>query len=300
MLPDRLTKYIWIIDTINQYGSISRARLSQLWQASDLGNGNPLPHRTFFTYRRAIEQQLGVSIKCNGANEYYIDHKDTLQDVAYRNWMLDSYAMRGVLEDNRDIADRIHVEPIPSARQHLATVVQAIRTGKTIEFTHHSYTRPRPDTGISFEPFFLKLFRQRWYMVGRRVSDKEIRTYALDRITDLSMTSRTFTPPPDLTAESYFSQIYGITQSRAPASKIKLQVRPQTAKYLRTLPLHESQREEQFSDYSIFNYELKLTDDLVRHLLSLGNEVKVLQPATLRLMLLNKLKDTLAQYDDPK
>lgn len=297
MSTGRINKYIWIVDTISRQGPISRARLSELWQRSPQGDGNPIPHRTFFSLRRRIEDELGVGIKCNAAHEYYIDSSETVHDVAYRDWLLDAASLQGALSDNRDISCRIHIEPVPSARQHLSSVLEAIRLSRRLRFTYASFSRPRPDHDILFEPYFVKLFSRRWYMVGRRVSDGETRTYALDRITDLAILPYTFPMPPEPTAESFFSDIFGITQSRAPAQHIKLKVAPRYAKYLRALPLHESQREEQFSHFSIFNYKMKLTDDLVRHLLSLGSDIEVIAPASLRLMLLSALKETLSKYE---
>ena len=109
MSSGRINKYIWIIDTITRHGTISRSELSRLWQQSSQGDGNPIPHRTFFSYRRRIEDELGVSIKCNRAHEYYIDSAETIRDMAYRDWLLDAANMQGVLHDNRDISRRIHI-----------------------------------------------------------------------------------------------------------------------------------------------------------------------------------------------
>ena len=69
MSADRLTKYIWVIDTITTHGHITRQRLSELWEMSHLGDGRGLPHRTFFTMRREIEQVFGIDIKVNSAYE---------------------------------------------------------------------------------------------------------------------------------------------------------------------------------------------------------------------------------------
>ncbi len=297
MAVDKLNKYIWIVDTINRHGAISRSALSDLWMRSAQGDGRPIPHRSFFAYRRAIEAQLGITIKCNRAHEYYIDSSETVQDEAFRNWVLDSYAMRGLLDDNRDLSQRIHVEPVPSARRFLAELLDAVRECRRISFDYAPFNRQRTETGIIFEPYFVKLFRQRWYMVGNRVADDQLRTYALDRVTDLTPLATTFQLPPGLSADDYFADLFGITQSKAPARDIKMKVDARSAKYLRALPLHHSQREEQFSEFSIFRFRMKLTDDLVRHLLSLGPEAEVLEPKALRLMISQALKDTLAKYE---
>lgn len=298
MVRDTLNKYIWLIDTINSYGAITLRHLSQLWQNSHLGDGNPLPRRTFFAMRQAIEEKFGVSIKVNKAFEYYIDKEGTLADAALRDWMLDSSAMQDLLADNRDLSPRIHIEPVPSARQFLPAVIRAMKQNLRITFSYASFTRVLPDKDILFEPYFVKLFRQRWYMVGRRVSDREIRTYALDRITEITGTSQTFSIPESLSAESYFADLFGIAQSHAETADITLKTTLEQAKYLRALPLHASQREEMFSSFSLFHYRMKLTRDLISHLVSLGPEVKVLEPRALQVMVKEQLKETLALYEN--
>ena len=58
MPRNTLNRYIWLVDTIARYGHITLKRLSELWQLSSLGDGSPLPRRTFNNYRAAIEQLL--------------------------------------------------------------------------------------------------------------------------------------------------------------------------------------------------------------------------------------------------
>lgn len=297
MSVDRLKKYIWIVDTIDSYGALTRQRLSELWQISPQGDGRPIPHRTFFHYRRAIEEQLGVTIKVNKAHEYYIDKSESLQDKALRSWVLDSYAMNNLLDDNRAVSSRICLEPVPSARQFLGPVLESIRLQKRLYFTYASFTRSRQEENILFEPWFVKLFRQRWYMVGCRTTDAQVRTYALDRITALRRTGEDYEMPAEPTAEQYFSQIFGITQSHAPATQIKLRTDTRTAKYLRALPLHESQKEYAFTRHSVFAYHMKVTQDLVQHLLSMGPGVEVLSPPSLRVMMKESLVASLKHYE---
>lgn len=296
MNTDQLNLYMWIIDTIAAHGRISRRELSDLWAKSSQGDGNPIPQRSFFAYRRDIERIFGIEILCDSSYRYYIETLDGVGPQAYREWMLNGYALRHVMNDAEDIADRILVEKIPSAYKHLSSFIDAIRKNKKVSFTYNSYSHALPQDGIILAPYFLKLFRQRWYIIGAR-KDYSIRTYALDRITNLNITLEYFpsssVPDPQL----FFSDIFGITYSHAEAQTIKLKVQPHYANYLRTLPLHHSQKEEKFTDFSIFRYSLRLTPDLVREIISMGTQVTVLEPLPLRLMVCNTLKETLANYE---
>lgn len=296
MRSDSLNKYIWIIDTINAHGRITRAELSDLWLRSSLSDGNPIPHRTFFTYRRDIESLFGIDILCNSAYEYYLEKPQGSGGEAFRDWMLDSYALRHAMTDARDISSRIVVEKVPSARSHLSPLINAIRQCKAVRFTYSGYTRPFPEKGITFSPYFLRLYRQRWYVIGSRHGDGSVRTYALDRISDLEITTASFTMPADPDPEEYFKDIYGITYSHGETQTVKLRVKPYYANYLRALPLHPSQSEQIYSDCSIFTYRMKVTPDLVRDLVGIGPDITVLEPRPLVLMVKDQLLKTLENY----
>lgn len=298
MSVDKITKYLWVIDTLMTHGTLRRSDISALWQKSHLSNGAPLPHRSFFTMRREIEEIFGIDIKVNKAYEYYVEKEEDSNARAFRSWMLDSYAARSAMGDTGAIADRIIVDEVPSARRFLRQATEAVRSHTLITFTYSSYTRSKPNRDIRFAPFFLRLYHQRWYIIGRRLSDGEIRTYALDRITELTNTETRFDMPADMDPKDYFEHIIGITSSQSEPQTVKIRVNHHLAKYLRDLPLHHSQKEELFSSCSIFTLRLRLTPDLVREILTLGPDATVLEPKTLRLMVVNSLQDTLKNYEE--
>ena len=152
-----------------------------------------------------------------------------------------------------------------------------------------------PDVAI--EPYFLKIFRQRWYVTGRNVSDGRIKTYALDRMTALRIQSETFTPDPAFDAEEYFRYSFGIVADGGEVKEVVLKVDPRQAKYFRALPLHHSQEEFVHDSFSIFRFRLRLTQDFVEELLSHGPRVTVMEPPELRAMVKTELSEALKGYE---
>ena len=69
-MKDTLNKYVWIIDTLNRYGHLSRAEINDLWLKSSSSDGRPIPERTFFHYRREIEETFHVDILCDNFGRY--------------------------------------------------------------------------------------------------------------------------------------------------------------------------------------------------------------------------------------
>lgn len=300
MGQDRLARYVWLLETIRRYGRITRKELEKRWEDAGF-NGGVLSRRTFHNYRNAIEELFGVNIECDlKTYEYYIAEED-VDRVEVTQWMFNNAAVNNIFADSVNIADRIIVEEVPSAKEHLATVIDAIKSSRRISFSYHSYSRLNPKHNIIFEPFFLKLFRQRWYVTGAEISTgrEGLRTYALDRMSNAVLLEEQFTLPEDFNARRYTRDSYGIVFDMGLVSDVELKVNARRAKYLRALPLHHSQSEVLVgSEYSIFRYRIKPTPDFIEELMSMGADVTVLAPQALRDEIKGKIAATLGNYED--
>ena len=298
MPRDLISRYVWIVDTLTRYERLTRRQLNKLWVRSALSNGEEIPERTFFNYRRAIEENFHIDILCDNQGRYYIDRQDSRQTRAFTNWMLDSYAVSSAIKGNDAPMDRVEIEDVPSAREFLPTVLDAIGNSAIISFTYAGFNRSRAEHDIRFHPYFLKRYKQRWYMIGLREKSGDIRTYALDRVKEMVITDKRFEKPADLDMKDLFGNIIGVTTSQAPVRTVRLQTTPRQAKYFRALPFHPSQQETIHDDYSIFSYQLKLNYELAHEILALGDAVKVIEPPELKAMVVTQLHDTLRQYAD--
>ena len=297
MAQNLISKYIWIIDTLARNKRLSKEQLNSLWMRSEISSGDPLPERTFYHYRRSIEEIFNIEIKCDKTGQYYIEESNSLRSHALTNWLLDSMAVSTAINENQPGLERIEIEDVPSAREFLPLVLEAIKDSVKLCFTYAGFSRSRAETKIIFQPYFLKRYKQRWYMIGLKEKGNSIRTYALDRVREMQLVRESFEKPGSITLEELFGNIVGVTTSKAPVRIVKLKTTPTQAKYFRALPLHSSQSEETHDDYSIFTYRLQLNYELAHEILSLGDAVKVLEPKELELMVVNQLKDTLKQYE---
>lgn len=296
MPKDLFSRYVWIVDTIRRHGAITLRQLDEKWRKSQFSAGSPLTRRTFYNYRNAIEELFQIAIVCNSATYEYSIESLGENGESITNWLLNSAAMNDVLSESREVADRIFLEDVPSARLHLATVIEAIKSNHPIRFSYHPYTRSKPTSGIVIEPYFLKIFRQRWYITGMNTADSRIKTYALDRMADVNIMPDEFEMPADFSPRDYFKDSFGIVFDEGEPKDITLRVEARKAKYLRALPLHHSQREEVHDGYSLLNLRLRLTPDFLQELLSHGPSVTVVRPPELRAMVITSLSESLAAY----
>ena len=90
--------------------------------------------------------------------------------------------------------------------------------------------------------------------------------------------------PKDFNPQEYFFHCFGIIYDvDVSPVEIKLKITSSQAKYLRALPMHHSQKEIETSrEYSIFTFYIKPTFDFRQEILSLGEDVEVISPASFR------------------
>lgn len=293
-----LNKYIWILDTIQRYGRISRKELCRQWLNSNVSGGEPLARRTFYNYRQGIEELFNINIGySNSTFEYYIENEGDTGSLS--NWLINSMSINGMLSDAKEISERVMLEEVPSARHYLPTVIEALKTSRKIRFSYTPFYRVNATDGIVLEPYFVRIFKQRWYVIGYNTADKKIKTYSLDRFNDISITDETFLMP-DLRVNDFFRNYFGIITSGSEVKDIVLRVKSEQAKYFRALPLHHSQREEIYDGYSLFYYRMFITYDFVQELLSHGDSITVISPVELKAIIVDQLKKTLQNYEQSK
>ena len=289
MTKELIRKYIWLIDTVNQAGStgITFKDIRSKWERNDLLSGGiQYPKRSFHNHVTAIGELFGIEIACNkNTNSYYIANSRELKDSSgFKGWLLDALSLNNQLEESSQLKDRILLEENPSGRELLPTILEAMRDNKMLTFSYKPYWVE--DDHISnlyhVEPYALKVFKRRWYLLGK-YGDSPLKVYALDRILDIDIEFESFTLPADFDAESFFSSCFGIIVSDEDPQTIKLKVDAFQSNYLRSLPLHPSQKEtERTEEYSVFTYFLRPTFDFVQELLTLRETAEVLASKELR------------------
>lgn len=297
MARNLINRYVWLVDTISRYGRITLKDLNEAWLRSGISEGRPLARRTFFHYRDGVEEMFDINIKCDKSTfEYYIDDSGGENIARLQSWLVDSVSMSDMLRNAQDISERIMLENVPSSREHLPTIIDALKQNRRITFSYTSYTRALPTKGIVLEPYFVKIFKQLWYVIGLNRKDGQIKTYSLDRISNLNVLTDKFVMPKDVNPSEFFKDCFGIITNKNSPRRIVLRVEPTQAKYFRALPLHPSQQEELHDNYSVFTYQMRITYDLKEEIMSHGASIEVVEPKELKTLILNELEQALANY----
>jgi len=295
MANNLFNRYIWLVDTIYRSGKITFDEINRKWLRNTLSDGKKIPLRTFHNHRIAIEEMFDINIECDKSSyEYYIDNAEDMQRGGVRTWLLNTFAVNNLINESHKLKSRIQFENIPSGQQHLTTIIEAMRDGLKLRVSYQSFGMQSP-AEFEVEPYLVKIFKQRWYLLGR--SDK-LRIYALDRLQQCQTTSESFKLPTNFDAEAYFQDCYGIINVEdIIAQDVTIRVAAYQANYLRALPLHHSQTEmESTQTYTTFRLHLKPTFDFRQELLSLGDDVEVLLPEWFRLEVKRVVENVAAKY----
>ena len=285
MSKNQINKYVWLVETLYHAKKITLKEINRRWLDTDLSEGLEIPRRTFHTWKNAVEDMFGLVIMCDKSDgdRYYIENREVLEDDGLQRWLLSTMSVNNTLLDNKALSDRILLESIPSGQDFLATVMEAMKKSRLLEITYKGYWKEHEST-FRVAPYCVKLFRQRWYMVGNSVYENKIRIYSLDRVLEAKPTDEPFVYPKDFSPEAFFEGCFGVIRGDGTQIEtVKLKVSANQANYLRSLPLHPSQKElVHTGEYSIFSVEVRPTFDFQQELLWNGDALEVLEPLWLR------------------
>ena len=299
MISKTFNRYIWLLNTLLQHKQLSFEEINALWKESCLGYGTPLPLRTFHQHKNAVEELFGIEIKCNPSNgyKYYISTPDTLKNDSIRKWLLNSFTLSNMITAGHNMKERILFEDIPRGTEYLQTVIEAMQKSKELQIDYQQFYGHRKIYNI--QPYAMKAYHQRWYVVGYIKELGGIRNIALDRTLEMNLSDISFTLPLNFNAEKYYAHSVGIyVDEELKPTKVKIRAYGNQIEYLRSLPLHRSQKEgaSKYGEFCDFEYKLSLTPELSTHILSMGENVEVLEPVELREEIKRRLTECLTKY----
>lgn len=279
-----LKRYLWLIDTLKRNGEMTFEEISDKWDSSSVNdNGVVLSKRTFYNHCQAIARHFGIDIECRrgrGLNLYSIANPEAIEENSLTKWALDSFSLGELLLGNAAISDKILLEDIPSGREWLEPILQALQQNKELDVVYENFVGKKY-TGI-IQPLCIKLCKRRWYVLARLPEDK-MRIFSLDRVINLCITDNTFVYPSDFSPSAYFTNFYGILVTDEKPEKIVLRTYKELPGYLRSLQLHPTQHEQETKDgHTDFSLRLVPTFDFIQELLLHRDQLEVIAPQSLR------------------
>lgn len=306
---DVFKEYIWLVNTIRKAGKISLAEINEKWRETDMSGGVDFARATFNRHKDAIQDIFGIYIECDrkAGHKYYIGNSRVLEEDSVQNWMISTLSVNNMLSESMAMRERIVLESVPSEGEYLQTIIEAMRKNVRIAVDYQKYSAVSP-RHFTMEPYCLKLFRQRWYMLGhfhREATPEKPEAdyfgiFSLDRIKNLELTDTKFKMQKDFDAKEYFKEFFGvITGDGTECERVVLRAYGEQRFYMRDLPWHHSQKEiASTEDYTDFELSIRPTIDFSNKIVSEGSRVKVIAPRWLANVVREMHLDAVKMYDE--
>ncbi|MBX2932113.1 MAG: WYL domain-containing protein [Chitinophagaceae bacterium] len=209
---ESISRYFLIVKKLRKQHSATFEEIANtLFSASELQGLNlNISKRTFDRDRNDILTIFNIDIKYDFHQKVYcIDKEDEMKSEAIERFF-ENLDIVNALNVTDSLADFVHLEKRkPQGTENLYGLLDAIKNKVQIKFSYQKFYRDTISERTA-EPYALKEFKNRWYLLAKDVWDKNIKTYALDRLTNLKITKTKFTLPNDFDIVERFRYCFGI------------------------------------------------------------------------------------------
>ena len=237
--------------------------------------------RTFQRDRDDIRSLYNIDILFDFSKKvYYIDFDE--QPEANER-ILEAFDTFNALNLTDRLSKHIHFEKRkPQGTEHLYGILHAIKNQIQIKFVYQKYWEDELTERL-VEPYALKEFKNRWYVLSKDLVDNKIKSFALYRLTDLEILSKKFNFPKDFDVNEHYRYCFGIISPNGHQPEdVVLSFNAFQGKYIKSLPLHDSQQILIDNDNELrIQLKLFITHDFFMELLSFGENLKVFKPQSL-------------------
>jgi proteasome accessory factor B len=240
--------------------------------------------RTFDRDKTDIFDLFGILVQYDRRDKvYYID--DEIEDSSISR-MIEAFSIHQALKDGGKIAPSIYLETRKSSGTHLINgMLYAIQNNFQITFTHTKFWDMQI-TQRTVKPIAIKESQHRWYLIAQDCKDGSIKNFCFDRISDFKISDNKFKPVL-FDVEKAYKHAFGI-ETYEPEQKVVLQFSWQQGNYIKSFPLHTSQKIITDTENKlVVELYIHPTNDFAMELMKYGPEVKVLEPKSLQ----KKMKD---------
>lgn len=286
-----IKRYIWLIDTVYQSGAegITYEEICKQWENCSLATDKSYPLRTFHNHRQEIRDAFNIAIQCRkSTNSYFISDNNDNNSLIKK--LLALVSMTHFAENCQDISNHIQAEQPFMGEQLIATTLPAIANYQILRVEYQPYWSEKKLIYPNFEPYGLKEFKNSWYLLGKR-SQLPLEMIDLKCVISLTNSEERFEVDTQIDVKKVLVENFGSSIEDIPTEEMMIKVSAKDAGFLRSNPIHVSQKEiEKKKNYSIFYFYLKPNADFKKEILSFGSAVEILMPEGFKRSIVQEVK----------
>ncbi len=277
-----ILRYFFIINRLRRSSATFQEIDSYLKLQSGLhGESFNVSQRQFQRDIKDIASIFDIEIYFNSTKGVYqINLEDFSELNSRRIEALDIFNALKISESNLPFVCFEKRKPLGT--ENLSVIIHSIKNRLKINFDYEKFWEDEI-SNRSVEPYALKEFKSRWYLISKDQKDNKIKSFALDRMTNLSVSQLKFIYPKDFSVDEYYKHCFGIiSPDNHKLKEVILAFNPVQGKYIKTMPLHESQEILEDTEHGLkIRLKLYLTYDFLMEILSHGDAVQVISPTEL-------------------
>lgn len=285
-------RYLYIIDRLRSrpcnFNDLQQHVIRKL-EAEDFDAAFEYSIRTFERDKKDIFTLFGIEIQYNRKEKNYTINEEEIEDQSVTR-MIDSFSIHHALQEGNKLSPSIFLEKRKSlGTEHIYGIIHAIQNQLLLDFEYQKHWE-NFSTKRQVKPIAVKESQQRWYLVAMDKKDEKVKTFGLDRVSNLKITDTKF-KNFHYDVEKEFQYAFGV-ETYSPAEKIVLEFSNQQGNYIKTFPLHASQKIlKENEDALTLEIYIHPTNDIIMELLKQGPNVKVISPISLQ----NRMKKSISE-----
>lgn len=250
--------------------------------------------RTFERDKSDIMTLFGIVIQYNRKDKTYTIDDNEIEDQSITR-MIDAFSIHHALKEGNKLSPSVFLEKRKSlGTEHIYGIIHAIQNLYILKFTHQKHWEDF-STQREVKSIAIKESQQRWYLVALDKSDDTVKTFGLDRISHLIITDTKF-KALKYNVEKEFCYAFGV-ETYSPVEKVVMQFCVKQGNYIKTFPLHSSQKVlEENENNLLIEIHIHTTNDIIMELLKYGNDVKVIEPKSLIANMKERIKQMANLY----
>ena len=285
-------RYLYVIDRLRSrpcsFSALQDHVMSKLEQ-DEIDTTFEYAIRTFERDKKDITALFGIVIQYNRKDKTYAIDEEEIEDQSVTR-MIDVFSIHHALQEGNKLSPSVFLEKRKSlGTEHIYGIIHAIQNLYLLQFTHQKHWEDF-STQREVKPIAIKESQQRWYLVALDKKNETVKTFGLDRISNLKITDTKFKPVA-YNVETEFQHAFGVETYEA-AKKVILEFSKQQGNYIKTFPLHKSQRiVKETEDAVSIEIFIHTTNDIKMELLKYGSNVKVIAPISLQNDIKNRISE---------
>lgn len=282
----RLIRYILIIQKLSGKRKyipadelISYLNLQMELRGYEVG----LSIRTLQRDVKDIAEMFDVEIKNYRGYGYYVDERSEETDIRYQELLMNFDLLTSMNQSSQAVGFILPEHHRPKGSDSIPILISAIKEQRFVEFDYILVRKDNKLISKKVKPHFLKESLGLWYLLALDEHDN-LRSYGIDRMQNIIVDATTFKRDESINPDDLFKHSYGIWDDPSmPVEEIELSYSPLDGKFIKTTPLHSSQKIIIDNDTEFrISLRLRITNDFVMALLSRSASLTVIKPLSLR------------------